>query len=31
MENSELVFDIQVNLNNGKSFIFENEKMMLLK
>lgn len=30
-ENSELIFDIQIKLNNGESFIFENEKMMLLK
>ncbi|MCH6235132.1 hypothetical protein [Cognataquiflexum rubidum] len=31
VENQELVFDIKIKLSNGKVFVFEDEKMKLLK
>jgi hypothetical protein len=31
VENLELVFDLKIELSNGKIFVFEDEKMMLLK
>lgn len=30
-ENQELVFDLEIGLSNGKVFVFEDEKMKLLK
>lgn len=31
VENQELVFDLEIELSNGKVFVFEDEKMKLLK